>query len=125
MNIKKQNNKPEEEVRRFIINYLIRNFKYDKSLFRIEQKISENTSERSFRPDVIVYDNNYNPFLIIECKARNINITEETVFQIQKYNKFLNSKYLLITNGLKIFCWKLNGNTYIKSEIPYFQKGDN
>ena len=61
MNIKKQNNKPEEEVRRFIINYLIRNFKYDKSLFRIEQKISENTSERSFRPDVIVYDNK--PFL--------------------------------------------------------------
>lgn len=111
-------NKPEEDVRKFIIDYLVENYNYNKSLFRIERKI-ENINQQ-FRPDVVIYNSDCTPFMVIECKANNVKISQDHVFQIINYNNFLNSKYILITNGVKIFCWKLLGNEYIKSEIPKF-----
>ena len=56
--------------------------------------------------------------MIIECKAISVELDENTVLQVIKYNNLLNSKYILITNGIKIFCWKLSDGKYIKSEIP-------
>lgn len=111
-------NKPEEDVRKFIIAYLVENYNYNKSLFRIERKI-ENINQQ-FRPDVVIYNSDCTPFMVIECKAKNVKISQDHVFQIINYNNFLNSKYILVTNGVKIFCWKLFGNEYIKSEIPRF-----
>ena len=37
---KRKNKKPEENVRKFIIDYLVSNYNYNKSLFRIEKKIN-------------------------------------------------------------------------------------
>lgn len=111
-------NKPEEDVRKFIIDYLVENYNYNKSLFRIERKI-ENINQQ-FRPDVVIYNSDCTPFMVIECKAKNVKISQDHIFQIINYNNFLNSRYILVTNGAKIFCWKLLGNEYIKSEIPKF-----
>lgn len=115
---KSKNKKPEESVRKFIIDYLVQDYNYNRSLFRIEKKIHNIT--QVFRPDIVIYDNKCNPFMIIECKAPNIKLDENTVLQIIKYNNFLNSKYILITNGIKIFCWELCNKKYIKSKIPEF-----
>lgn len=120
MNIKtKKNEKPEELVRSFIIKYLIENYNFKEDLFRVERKIYGEINNK-IRPDAVVYDLKGEPFMIIECKAKNVEITEDVVYQIIKYNKILKSKYLLITNGFKIYCWKLIEGSYIKSEIPYF-----
>ena len=53
-----------------------------------------------------------NWIIIVECKAKNVNIKENCVEQIGIYNKFLNSKYLIITNGIKIYCWEKDNDKY-------------
>ena len=111
-------NKPEENVRKFIIDYLVKNYNYKKSLFRIERKI--NNIGQQFRPDIVIYNSDCTPFMVIECKAMNVKINEDSLFQIINYNNFLNSRYIMVTNGIKIFCWELTDGKYIKSEIPRF-----
>lgn len=120
MNTKsRKNEKPEEDVRTFIIKYLITKYNFKESLFRIEKKIYGEFNNK-IRPDIVIYDLKGNPFMIIECKAKSVEINDDTIYQILKYNKILKSKYLLVTNGIKIYCWKLDLDKYIKSDIPYF-----
>ena len=101
---------PEEIIRQYIIKYLL-DKGFDKSLFRIEKQIF-NIKDFKYRPDIVVYDNKCEPYIIIECKAKNVNIKENCVEQIANYNRFLNSKYLIITNGNKIYCWEKDNDKY-------------
>jgi len=106
---------PEEIIRQFIVKILLEKG-FDKSLFRIEKQIF-NVKNFNFRPDIVVYDTNYNPYIIVECKAKNINIKENTIEQIANYNRFLNSKYLIVTNGVKIYCWEKINDKYINISL--------
>lgn len=89
---------PEEWVRQHVINYLISEKKYPKSLIAVEMPIKLNGMNR--RCDVVVYSRQRNPFLIVECKAYNVKITQKVIEQIANYNLTLKAPYLLITNGL-------------------------
>ena len=75
------------------------------------------------RGDVIVYKNNQ-PVTIIECKSPDIKITQDVFEQIAQYNIPLKVKYLIVTNGLKHFCCKMNYsiNSYdFINEIPDYE----
>ena len=48
----------------------------------------------------MVYDNSGAPFLLIECKAPSVKITQTTFDQIARYNLTLNASYLMVTNGI-------------------------
>jgi hypothetical protein len=42
---------------------------------------------------------------LVECKAPEVNITQQTFDQIARYNLTLKAKYLMVTNGLNhYFC---------------------
>ena len=101
---------PEEIIRQYIIKFLLEKG-FDKGLFRIEKEIF-NINDYKYRPDIVVYDNNYEPYIIVECKSKNVNIKENCIEQIANYNKFLKSRYLIVTNGDKIYCWKKNNDKY-------------
>ena len=56
MNTKsRKNEKPEEDVRNFIIKYLITKYNFKESLFRIEKKIYGELNNK-IRPDIVIYD---------------------------------------------------------------------
>ena len=114
-------NTKEEIVRRFIISYLINNFNYNKSLFRVEKKIITYNKNINYRPDIVVYDKYGKVFLIVECKANDVKINDEVIYQIQRYNYNLHSSYLIITNGNVLYCWHLENSNYVISNIPYFK----
>jgi type I site-specific restriction endonuclease len=114
---------PEERVRQMILAFLIRDKGYPKSLLAVEKKIVLNTLTK--RCDIVVYDKEGQAMMIVECKAPNIDITQEAFDQVARYNMKLKVKYLLVTNGLKHFCcltdFEKNEVRFLK-EIPAYNE---
>jgi hypothetical protein len=96
----------EEWVRQNCIKFLINEKKYKSQLIAVEKKIILNNLTKRF--DIIAYDNNGDPNLLVECKAPNIAIRQETFDQILSYNRVINSKFLMITNGIIHYYCKID-----------------
>jgi len=97
---------PEEWVRQNYIQYLIHEKKYPKTLIAIEKQLKINNLIK--RTDILIFDKNGNPNIIVECKAPSIKIAQDTFDQIARYNLKLQAKYLIVTNGLEHFYCKMN-----------------
>ncbi|MBF6642320.1 type I restriction enzyme HsdR N-terminal domain-containing protein [Flavobacterium sp. J49] len=94
---------PEEWVRQHTVQYLLQEKNYPKSYLNVEKLIKINDINKRY--DVVVFQPNGAIFLLIECKAPDVTITQNTFDQIARYNLKLNAKYLMITNGLNhYFC---------------------
>ena len=75
------------------------------------------------RTDIHVYNRKGASYLLIECKAPNIKLSETTIQQISRYNTTFNTQYLAITNGMKHYVWKKmtkNNKNEQLSEFPFF-----
>ena len=94
---------PEEWVRQHVIQFLLQDKKYPKSYINVEKLIKIN--DLSKRYDGVVFQPNGDIFLLIECKAPEVPISQQTFDQIARYNLVLKAKYLMVTNGLNhYFC---------------------
>ena len=112
---------PEEWVRQNILNFLIIEKEYPASLISIESGIKVNQLVRRY--DALVHDRNGYPLMLIECKAPEIAVNQNTFDQISAYNLSVLARYLLISNGIKHYCCKLNesGNSFdFLDEIPFY-----
>jgi len=112
---------PEEWVRQHLVSYLIHSKNIPPSLISVEKQLVLNGTKR--RTDAVVYDPALSPLLIIECKAPNVILNQETVNQALGYNLVLNVPFVLLTNGLSHICFHyFNQNATILSEIPSFEE---
>ena len=94
---------PEEWVRQNTIQFLLQEKNYPKSYLNIEKLIKINDITKRY--DIVVFQPDGTIFLLIECKAPEIKITQETFDQIARYNLALKAAYLMVTNGLNhYFC---------------------
>jgi hypothetical protein len=112
---------PEEWVRQNFIRFLVDEKKYPPSLISIEVGLKYNTLQK--RADVLIYNTHGQPYLMIECKAPGIRISQETFHQIAVYNMAFKVNYLVVTNGLEHFCCRMDytNNTYqFLKEVPDF-----
>jgi hypothetical protein len=112
---------PEEWVRQNILQYLIQEKNFPSSLIAVEAGLKYNQLQK--RADVLVYDKSGSPFLLVECKAPEVKITQDTFDQIARYNLIFKVKYLVVTNGLNHFCCIMDytDNSYQYLEfIPTF-----
>lgn len=113
---------PEEWVRQHVVKFLIEEKKYPKSYINVEKLIKIN--DLSKRYDIVVYQPNGAIFLLIECKAPEVSISQQTFDQIARYNLVLNAQNLMVTNGLNhYFCqmdFKNEQYTFLK-ELPDFK----
>ncbi|MDA9325294.1 type I restriction enzyme HsdR N-terminal domain-containing protein [Flavobacteriales bacterium] len=110
---------PEEWVRQHVINYLVVYKNYPIGLMQVEKLIKYNNLNT--RADLIVNDRDFNPVVLVECKAPNVKIGKDAFDQIAKYNFSLKAKYLFVTNGLKHYCCSINyasGETEFLEDIP-------
>ena len=112
---------PEEEVRQQFWKYLHFEKKYPVSLMAIEKTIVINGLNKRF--DLLIYDRNGNPNIIVECKSRNVKINESTLDQILSYQYKIGAKYLVLTNGNETYCIGIDLSskkvTYLE-DIPQF-----
>ena len=94
---------PEEWVRQHVVNFLIEEMNYPKSLINVEKLVKVNDINKRY--DIVVFRNDGSFFLLVECKAPEVNITQQTFDQIAQYNLVLNAENLMVTNGLNhYFC---------------------
>ena len=94
---------PEEWVRQHVIEFLLIEKKYPKSLINVEKVVKVNGMNKRY--DVVVFNSDGSIFLLIECKAPEVKIDQKTFDQIARYNLILNAQYLMVTNGLNhYFC---------------------
>ncbi len=93
---------PEEWVRQHFINLLIDRYKYPKALIKVESGLRYNKLLK--RSDIIVFDRQGQPFLLIECKSADQKINQSSFDQAAMYNMTTKAKYIALTNGLKTYC---------------------
>lgn len=110
---------PEEWVRQHIVQLLVQHYNYPKSLLRLENSLKYNRLDK--RSDILVYNREGNPFLIIECKAADVNVNQQVLEQATRYNKIVKAQYVAISNGMKTFCFEINhgtGQTVQLADLP-------
>ncbi|MDP7196703.1 MAG: type I restriction enzyme HsdR N-terminal domain-containing protein [SAR202 cluster bacterium] len=107
---------PEEWVRQHFIHFLNIEKKYPLGLMRVEKIIKYNNLRT--RADIVLYNTDGKPNMIVECKAPNVKITQDSFNQIAKYNFQLRSEFLVVTNGLQHFCCKME---YKRNEIKFVE----
>ena len=110
---------PEEWVRQNFLQYLIQVKKYPASLIAVEKEIIVADTKKRF--DIVVYDRNHQPFMIVECKEMNVTLDNKTLEQVLRYNISLQVDYLIITNGSYCFAFSTAGGLMTAiDEIPAF-----
>lgn len=95
---------PEEWVRQNMVQYLLQVARYPDALVAMEKEISVNGLRRRF--DILVYDRGHRPWLMLECKAPEVPLTDAVLRQLLRYHSAVPVPYLAITNGTACFLWK-------------------
>ena len=109
---------PEEQVRQKMLNYLVETRKMPAGLIAVEYSIKVNNLPK--RADIVVFNNLGEPQMIVECKAESVPITEKVLDQAIRYYSGLKVKYLTLTNGKTMFCYKVeNGKLEAITEFPF------
>ena len=113
---------PEEWVRQHIIRFLTEDKQYPKQLLSIEKGFTRNQLAKRY--DLLVYSRAGLPAMIVECKAPLVEISQKVFDQATRYNEKYKAPYLLVTNGRKHFCCRvdLSRKTYeFLSDIPTYE----
>ena len=94
---------PEEWVRQNFIQYLIQVKNYPTSLMALEKELKIGSVKRRF--DLLVFNRDQQPWLMVECKAMGTKLTEDVLQQLLHYNMAIPVSYLIITNGNDCMGW--------------------
>lgn len=109
----------EEWVRQNFVQYLLQIMGYPQSLIALEKEIKLGELKKRF--DVLVYDKQHKPWMLVECKSDSVPLKDAVLQQVLRYNISLPSKYLVITNGKQTYGWeKTNGRLIEILELPNF-----
>jgi hypothetical protein len=112
---------PEEQVRQLFARFLVEEKKYPASLMATEYALTLN--KMSKRCDILVFDRNGQPVVLVECKSPDVKIGREVFDQVARYNMVFKVAYLLITNGLKHYCCRVDhqaGSVEFLDDIPVY-----
>ena len=113
---------PEEWVRQNFLQYLLQGKKYPASLIAVEKELM--LGELTKRFDILVYDQLHRPWLMVECKAMDVTITDAVVHQILRYNMASPVRYMVVTNGTASwFFEKKSGSLELILELPEWKGG--
>ena len=113
---------PEEWVRQHFVHFLIEHKGYPKALMANEIQLA--IGNKKLRCDSVLYDRTLRPRMIIEYKAPTVNITQKVFDQITIYNMLLHVDYLVVSNGIKHYCCRMdyaNQKYLFLEDIPDYQ----
>ncbi|MDX1639761.1 MAG: type I restriction enzyme HsdR N-terminal domain-containing protein [Balneolaceae bacterium] len=104
--------RPEERVRLRILDALV-------EAGWSKQRISTEEAVRGEKPaggraDMICYDREFNPRILVECKAESVPISQKVAEQTARYNRSIGAEYLLMTNGNADLWYRISDREAIK-----------
>jgi len=110
----------EEWVRQNFIQFLVQELKYPSELIAVEKEIQLGDLKKRF--DILVYDRDHKPWMLVECKAGEIALDEKVLFQVLRYNISMPANFLVITNGQFTYAWeKINGELKVIPQMPVWK----
>ncbi len=109
---------PEEEVRRRVVHHLIERLGVPATHIVEEYPVMLN--EQPQRADIVAVDKQMKPWLVVECKAPEVPITQSVIDQVVRYNSVIGACQVVVTNGrcVKAFALTEKG-TYAECAFPY------
>ena len=114
---------PEEWVRQHCIQFLINEKNFPVSLINVEKVVQINGLNKRY--DIVVYNSDGSIYLIVECKAPRVKISQSAFDQIARYNLALKASCLMVTNGLNHYFCTMDHNLGIYNffkELPSYVK---
>jgi hypothetical protein len=109
---------PEEWVRQNFVQFLVSK-KYPAALIALEKKIM--VGEMMKRFDILVFDRQHEPLMMVECKAMNVVLGEEVLRQVLRYHVAVPVSFLVITNGTYCMAFKKEERELVAlDEFPDF-----
>jgi len=95
---------PEEWVRQNFLQYLILVAGYPAELIAVEKEIKLGELKKRF--DIVVYDRQWKPWMIVECKEMRVELDQKVLQQLLRYNISLPVPFLVMTNGTYCFAFE-------------------
>lgn len=92
---------PEERVRQWCIGVLSENLGVPVHMMKSE--VGFKLGGKQFRADILVYDRQAKPLMVVECKRPEVELDSDVLDQAVRYNMVLNVAYIVITNGRQTF----------------------
>ena len=93
---------PEEHVRQYMLAYMMHDLNYPVSLIAVEKAIRVGSMNKRF--DIVVYNRDHKPWMLVECKAPDIMISEATLHQLLNYQRTVQCNYWALSNGHQVYC---------------------
>ena len=110
---------PEEHVRQLLVHYLVHSMGYPQGVIALEKSLL--IAGRTKRFDMVVYSRNHVPWMLIECKAPEVAISEHSLVQALHYHSLLQAAYIVLCNGIATYCAKVeNGGLLWQEQLPYY-----
>lgn len=107
---------PEEFVRQQVIHFILDKYNYPIEAFAVEKQIRVGELKKRF--DIVIYKE-AKPWMIIECKKHETQLTQFTLQQIVEYNMQLKASYLLLANGNSFLGYKISsGELQVLKDLP-------
>ena len=103
---------PEEWVRQNFLQYLTKVKGYPSSLVAIEKEIKLDDLVKRF--DILVYNKQMIPWLMVECKEMGEVLNEKVLNQALRYNLSLKVQYIIITNGTYCYGFLLKDGNFVE-----------
>ncbi|NDE11753.1 MAG: type I restriction enzyme HsdR N-terminal domain-containing protein [Chitinophagia bacterium] len=116
---------PEEWVRQHYINFLSLHLQYTLSFISVEKELNYFGLKK--RWDIVVFNNLYEPIILVECKAPNVKLNQEALKQVFTYQNKLNCEFIVLSNGIEHFQWQVDRlkKTIIEvSQIPIYSNSE-
>ncbi len=66
-----------------------------------------------YRADIVVYDRQARPLMVVECKRPEVELTRQVLDQALRYNRILDVRYVALTNGSRTLLCKREGETFV------------
>ncbi len=110
---------PEERVRRYMLDFLTSYCRIPAQSLVQEFPVPLNGTAQ--RADIVAVGTDGKPFLLVECKAPDVAIDKDVLAQATRYNTVVNARYVILTNGLRHYCYERTADGYrTLSEFPRF-----
>ncbi len=111
---------PEEWVRQHFVQYIVQVKKVPSALVAVEKEIRLGEIKKRF--DLLVYQRNQQPWMLVECKAEAVVLDEAVLGQLLRYHISVPAGVLVITNGRSCFAWEKRGTALQQlEELPEFK----
>jgi hypothetical protein len=115
---KRYKNRPEERVRLKWLEYLLYQTDWKKSRIGFEAPVQIRQEKNALRADLILYNKQMKPEILVECKASSVSLTQTVAEQAARYNVSVDAPYICLTNGINDFWFELKEGSVTSISSP-------